>query len=89
MFALALEILTSEDRNVLKHFALALGRLTVHLSRLNVVKIMLLKSMTAKALGSWSNCATVGTCVLVAPIYIQSIFARFPYFSLILFKFFL
>ena len=50
VLALALEVLSAEDRNVAEHLALAAFDLAVHLPCFNVVEIVLFEAVPAEAL---------------------------------------
>jgi len=63
MFAHALEVLTTEDRDVCKHFTLASVLLTVHLLGFNVVKVMSLKLVSTETGRGRPNRPTILPCV--------------------------
>lgn len=86
MFALTFQVLTAKDRDVTEHFALALGRLAVHLSGLHIVEVVLFKAVPAKALRGRADCAAVLTRLHVAPVHIEAILAGFSDLLLVGFK---
>ena len=70
VLALALKVLTTENRDVTKQLALALCGSTVNFSGRYVVKIVFFVSMTAKTGAGWPNRAAVHPISGVAPISI-------------------
>lgn len=80
-------VLSLTDWDVAKHFAFALGSFTGDLLVLDRIKVVLFVAVTAKALTCWPNRLAVRSCFHVAPICVETIFARFPNLFLIGFKF--
>ena len=87
VLALALEVLRSENRNVVEHFtAASLPALAVDLPCFNVISEMIFESVTAKALRRGTNGFAILACLHVSPVHIKTILAGFSNLGFVRFE---
>lgn len=77
VFAQAFQVLGTEDGDVLKHLANALGRPAVDLALFNVVEEVVLVPVPAETRRLWAYCPTVRP-FRVPPLHVQSVLPRIP-----------